>query len=214
MRSLRADRDFRGYSRCSARDAACTVPPDEMKSIVLPVFLITAALGGSALGGEPAPASPAGAAALPVPVPRVTAAAGGAIVAPPAPTCDEEAARWRRVGFVTAAAFAGLGLGLTISAAVIQAKLDKVADSVSDVAGATACAGGRAAAICEETRTAQEVRDGLSGAGFIALAAAATVGGVTIGSLWWAPSERASAPVRVVPMVDPKRAGVAFVTVW
>lgn len=185
-----------------------------MKRIVLPVFLTTAALGGSALGGEPAPASPAGAAALPVPVPRVAPAAGRAIVAPLAPACDEEAVRWRRVGFVTAAAFAGLGLGLTITAAAIQTKLDKAADSVSDVAGANACAGGRASAVCEEMRTVQEIRNGLSGAGFVALAAAAAIGGVTISSLWWAPSERSSAPVRVVPTVDPNRAGLAFVTAW
>lgn len=185
-----------------------------MKRIVLPVFLITVALGGSALGGEPAPALPAGAADLPAPVPRVAPAAGGAIVAPPAPVCDEEAILWRRVGFVTAGAFAGLGLGLTISAAALQAKVDKLADSVSDVAGANACAGGRAAAICEEMRTTQESRNELSGAGFVALAAAVAVGGVTISSLWWAPSERPSAPVRVVPTVAPGRAGLAFVTAW
>ncbi|MCC6552719.1 MAG: hypothetical protein IT372_06810 [Polyangiaceae bacterium] len=156
--------------------------------------------------------------APPAPAPPAAPAAPAAPIAPVAPVAppvqDETAITLRRFGYATAGAAALIGLGLTISAAVVDGKLADHADGVIGQGGVSTCGGGRSSTDCEALRKMGSTRDALSGSGIISLIAAGVIGGVTFSSHWWAPSERAPGPIQVVPTLEATQAGVTLVKVW
>lgn len=146
--------------------------------------------------------------------PRPSAAPVAPAALDAAPARNETAIAMRRIGVGTTVALGGIGAGLVISAAVVHGKLNEQTERVNEAAGPNACAGGPLPPICEDMKKAQQVRDKLSGAGIVMLSAAAVVGGITLSSLWWAPSKRASTAARVVPTVDPGHAGITLMKAW
>ncbi|MCC6558915.1 MAG: tetratricopeptide repeat protein [Polyangiaceae bacterium] len=136
-------------------------------------------------------------------------------VAPPAEPADGgTAVHLRRVGFIAAGAAAVLGVSFTISAAVVHENLLDKTDGVTRRHGPSTCAGGRASGVCDELESAGAMRDALSGLGVWSFVAASVFAGVTVSSLWWAPSDGSPAPVQVVPAVEPGQAGLTLRSSW
>jgi hypothetical protein len=109
---------------------------------------------------------------------------------------------------------AALGAALAIAGVAADDQVENRSTALQARGGLSTCLNAAYEHECLHLRGLVTTRDTLDSAAVASFIASGVIGAVTVSSLWWAPGERSSAPVRVMPAVTDKHAGALLTGMW